>query len=119
MRGCVILLTVAMAAVGQESVAPKTRNGTTVAAGVPLRVALEHRVAIKRVGESFQARLVEPVYVFDRAVLPAGTTVVGHVSEIGGVPAGRRFAAVASHFSFAWNQAYRACREAAQNEGRA
>ncbi len=67
-----------------------------VQSGVPLRVALERRVAIKRVGEPIQGRLVEPVYVFDRVVLPAGSVVEGRVAEIGGVPASRRFAAILS-----------------------
>ena len=70
--------------------------GTTVPSGVPLRVALERRVAIKRVGEPIQGRLVDPVYVFDRVVLPAGSVVEGHIAEIGGVPARRRLTAILS-----------------------
>jgi len=64
MRGCVILLTVALAALAQEvPVASSAQPGTTVPSGVPLRVALERRIAIKRVGEPIQGRLVDPVYV--------------------------------------------------------
>jgi hypothetical protein len=59
-------------------------------------VALERRVAIKRVGEPIQGRLVEPTYVFDRVVLPAGSIVEGHIAEIGGVPARRRLKAILS-----------------------
>jgi hypothetical protein len=59
-------------------------------------VALESRVAIKRVGEPVQGRLVDPIYVYDRLVLPAGSAVEGHIAEIGGVPAGRRFMAILS-----------------------
>ena len=94
MRGCLALLTLAVSALAQE--APSAPAGATVPAGVPLRVALEHRVAIKRVGEPVQGRLVEPIYVFDRVVLPAGSVVEGHIAEIGGVPAGRRIAAILS-----------------------
>jgi hypothetical protein len=66
----------------------------TIPAGVPLRIALEGRVKIKRAGEAIRGRLVEPIYVFDRMVLPAGTVVEGHVAIIGGVPFGRRLTAL-------------------------
>jgi hypothetical protein len=57
-------------------------------------VALEHRVAIKREGESIQGRLVDPIYVYDRMVLPAGSVMEGHIAKIGGVPIGRRLRAL-------------------------
>jgi len=95
MRGCIVWLTIAVACLAQKTpVAPGARPGTTVPAGVPLRVALERRVAIKRVGEPIQGRLVEPIYVFDRVALPAGSVVEGHIAEIGGVPARRRLTAI-------------------------
>ncbi len=87
MRTFLVLWVLAVTAWSQQS-------GTMVPAGVPLRVALDHRVAIKHAGESIEGRLVEPVYVFDRVVLPAGSVVEGHVAEIGGVPALRRFTAI-------------------------
>ena len=97
MRGCIVWLTIAVAALAQEApVAPGAPPGTTVPAGVPLRVALERRVAIKRVGEPIQGRLVEPIYVFDRVVLGAGSVVEGHIAEIGGVPLRRRLTAILS-----------------------
>ena len=52
--------------------------------------------SIKHLGEPIQGQLVEPVYVFDRVVLPAGTVVEGHVAEIGGVPVRRRLQAILS-----------------------
>ena len=97
MRGCLALLAIAVAALAQEaSVPPGAQPGTTVPPGVPLRVALERRVAIKRVGDPIQGRLVDPVYVFDRLVLPAGSVVEGHIAEIGGVPISRRLTAILS-----------------------
>jgi hypothetical protein len=39
---------------------------------------------------------VDPVYVFDRVALPAGTVVEGHVAKIGGVPLSRRLTAILS-----------------------
>ena len=96
-RGCMVLLAVAAAALAQvPPAAPTVPPGVTVPAGVPLRVALEQRVPIKRVGAPLRGRLVEPVYVFDRVVLPAGCLVEGHIAEIGGVPARRRFNAILS-----------------------
>jgi hypothetical protein len=77
-------------------VAPGAQPGITVPSGVPLRVALERRVRIKRAGEPIQGRLVDPIYVFDRLVLPAGSVVEGHIAEIGGVPARRRLTAILS-----------------------
>jgi len=95
MRGCVVLLLLAAAALAQEAiVAPGAQPGATVPSGVPLRVALERRVAIKRVGEPIAGRLVEPIYVYDRMVLPAGSVVEGHIAKIGGVPIGRRLTAL-------------------------
>ena len=65
--GCIALLLIAVAALAQEArVAPGAPPGMTVPAGVSLRVALERRVAIKRVGEPIQGRLVDPIYVYDR-----------------------------------------------------
>ena len=97
MRGCMLLLTIAVAALAQEApVARSAQSVATVPPGVPLRVALERRVAIKRVGEPIQGRLVDPIYVFDRVVLPAGSVVEGHIAEIGGVPVRRRLAAILS-----------------------
>lgn len=87
-----ILLTLVAAALAQQ--APNVPQGTTVPIGVPLRVELEHRVAINRVGEPIRGRLVDPIYVFDRVVLPAGMSMEGHIAEIGGVPARRRFTAL-------------------------
>jgi hypothetical protein len=97
MRGCMVLLTIALAALAQESVvAPNAEPLATVPPGTPLRVAMERRVAIKRVGEPIQGRLVDPVFVFDRVVLPAGSLVKGHIAEIGGIPTRRRLRAILS-----------------------
>jgi hypothetical protein len=90
---CVILMAIAAAAPAREaSAAPRT----LVPAGVPLRVALESRVGIHRVGQPIRGKTVDPVYVFDRVALPAGTMVEGHVAKIGGVPLSRRLTAILS-----------------------
>jgi hypothetical protein len=95
MRACLILLTISVTALSQE--APVVANTpVTISSGVPLRVALEHRVRIKHVGQPIQGRLVEPVYAFDQMVLSAGSIVEGHIAEIGRVPIRRRFTALLS-----------------------
>ncbi len=88
MREWLVVLAIAAAA--------PAREGAVVPAGVPLRVALESRAGIHRVGQSVRGRIVDPVYVFDRVALPAGTLVEGHVAEIGGVRVGRRLTAILS-----------------------
>jgi len=54
----------------------------TLAAGVPLHVVLEKRLPIKQAGVPVEGHTVEPVYVFDHLVIPAGTRVVGRVSKV-------------------------------------
>ena len=60
-------------------------------AGRPLRVALDSRVRVKHEGQSVMATLVEPVYVFDRIVVPKGTRVIGHIERLERPKASTRF----------------------------
>jgi hypothetical protein len=53
----------------------------TVPAGTPLPLYLTKRMP-KRLGAPVQAKLIAPVFVFDRQVLPAGAEVTGHVSRV-------------------------------------
>jgi hypothetical protein len=53
-----------------------------VKAGRPLRVALDDRVKITRPGQRIVGTVVEPLYAFDRIVVPAGTKVLGRVLSI-------------------------------------
>ena len=52
----------------------------TVPSGAPLRLYLTRRVA-KRMDAPAEAKLLEPVYAFDREVIPAGTVALGKVSR--------------------------------------
>src|SRR5579859_2983890 len=49
-------------------------------AGTPLRLEVEKTTFPKHVGDVVRARLAEPLYAFDKEVIPAGTEVVGHVT---------------------------------------
>ena len=53
----------------------------TVAPGVPLRVYLTKRIS-KRVDEPVHAKLLEPIFAFDREVVPAGALIEGRVSRL-------------------------------------
>jgi hypothetical protein len=54
----------------------------TVPAGTPLKVALDQEVRIKEVGQPVHARVIEPMYTFDKLVVPAGSEVFGKIVEI-------------------------------------
>jgi hypothetical protein len=54
----------------------------TVDAGRPLEVVIEQRTTIKKVGQPVAGTLVEPLYAYDRVVVPAGTRVLGHVAAL-------------------------------------
>jgi len=50
--------------------------------GTPIHVALDQRVAVTHVDQILTGTLVEPVYAYDRVVLPAGAVVRGHVAAL-------------------------------------
>lgn len=53
-----------------------------VDAGVPLRVMLKKSVPVKKAGQPIQAFTTEPIYSFDRVVIPKDTEVDGHITEL-------------------------------------
>jgi hypothetical protein len=65
----------------------------SVPAGTPLRVYLTKRIS-KRLGEPVEAKLLDPLYAFDREVAPAGSQVLGSVVEVKPVPGMQRTAAI-------------------------
>ena len=65
----------------------------SVPAGVPLRLYLTKRVS-KRLNAPVEAKLLTPLFVFDREVIPAGTQVLGHVSHLQPVSRWERWRAV-------------------------
>ncbi|MGP8246011.1 MAG: hypothetical protein ACLQVN_16005 [Bryobacteraceae bacterium] len=54
--------------------------GLTVPAGTPLRLYVTKRFS-KRTGTPVAAKVLEPVYAFDRQEIPAGAVVIGSVSR--------------------------------------
>jgi hypothetical protein len=63
-------------------------------AGTPLQVKIEKRIRIKGVGQQITGRLVQPLFVFNKEVIPARSEVVGHVARLNPVNRQRRFKAV-------------------------
>jgi type IV secretory pathway VirB10-like protein len=70
--------------------APPQNVPLTVAKGSPLQVALDQEVCVKKVGQAVHARIVEPVYAFDRIVVPVGSEVIGEVTKIESTSNGKR-----------------------------
>ena len=62
----------------------------TVPKGTALQVALDREIRVQKVGQPIHGYLIEPVYTFDKLVLPVGTEVTGQISQIESVSAGRR-----------------------------
>ncbi|HTF65443.1 MAG TPA: hypothetical protein VK638_22435, partial [Edaphobacter sp.] len=54
----------------------------TVPNGTPLQIALDKEVRVRKVGEPITGRVMQPVYVFDRLVIPVGTAANGRISAI-------------------------------------
>jgi hypothetical protein len=76
---------VSMLAVAPSAAQPA--DGTTVltvAAGRSVDVVIDARVVPKRIGQPITGMLVQPIYSYDRVVVPAGTKVIGHVTAIDG-----------------------------------
>ncbi|MGO9589174.1 MAG: hypothetical protein ACLP3K_03895 [Candidatus Acidiferrales bacterium] len=62
----------------------------TVPKGTPIQVALDKEVRIQKIGQSVHGHVVEPVYAFDKLVIPAGTEVTGQIAQVEGVSTGKR-----------------------------
>jgi hypothetical protein len=62
----------------------------TVPKGTALQVVLDRETRVQKVGQPLHGHLIEPVYTFDKLVLPVGTEVTGRISQIEGVSASQR-----------------------------
>lgn len=65
----------------------------TMTAGAPIRFYLVNRVS-KRAGEPVYGKTIEPVFAFDREVVPAGALVSGKISRAPSVSKWRRVQSV-------------------------
>ena len=98
--------------ISAQSTQPETATATTreagppvnialdVPAGTPLRVVLDKEVRVRKAGQPIRAKIAEPVYAYDKLVVPAGSEVSGSVTRLAGVSASRRIiAALDANFS--------------------
>src|ERR1700730_6946964 len=74
---------------------PSRNVPLTAAAGTPPRLYLTKRIP-KRLNAPVQAKMLAPLYAFDREVIPAGTEVFGTVTRLQAVPTGERAKAIMS-----------------------
>ena len=58
----------------------------SVPSGTPIKVALDSEVRIRQVGQPIHGKTTDPVYAFDKLLIPVGTSVNGKVSAIDPVP---------------------------------
>jgi hypothetical protein len=64
-----------------EPLAENTSIHLRVDAGTPLRLYITKRASYRQ-GEPIQAKFAEPVWAFDRIVIPAGTAVDGRILQL-------------------------------------
>lgn len=77
----------------------------TVAKGVPLEIALLHRVPISKPGVPVEGRLTRPVYAYDTTVIPAGSIVLGRVTRVKGISRMARTRAILNGSFTPWRKA--------------
>ncbi len=83
-----------------SSRAPSQRIELKVSKDTPLQIALDKEVRLQKTGQSLHGRIVEPVYAFDKLVIPVGTQVNGKVTQIDPISAKKRTtAALDANFS--------------------
>jgi len=84
----------------EVAIAPPARINLGIPSGTPLRIALDQRVRINHPGEVVHGKVVETVYSFDQAVIPAGSVATGQVMDINPVsPVKRALAYSNGNFS--------------------
>lgn len=72
----------------QPAVSPTV--ALTVPKGTPIQVALDKEVRVQKVGQPVHGHVVEPLYAFDKLVIPAGSEVTGQIAQVEGVSSGKR-----------------------------
>jgi hypothetical protein len=70
---------------------PPALVALTVPKGTPLQIALDREVRVKKAGQPIHGRVMQPVYAFDKLVVPAGAEVTGHIAKIEPVSHKHRF----------------------------
>lgn len=72
----------------------------TIPAGTPLKVALDQELRVRQVGQAVHGKVIEPIFAFDKLVVPAGSEVNGKIDHIGVISKKKRtMAALNADFS--------------------
>jgi hypothetical protein len=58
--------------------------------GMAVQIALDQEIRIRKVGQPISGRVVEPVYAFDKLVVPVGTAATGRITKIEEISNGKR-----------------------------
>jgi hypothetical protein len=82
--------------VAQDQTPTSQKIALTVQPGVPIHLALEKSLPIKNTGMPVEGHVVEPVYVFDHLVIPAGSKVLGQVWQLDGLSRRQRALTIAN-----------------------
>jgi len=82
-----VLISLSCAWMGFAQAPPSTTVEVplNVDSGVPLRLYIDQRLHMRE-GEMVRAKLIDPVYAFDRIVIPSGVDVQGHVTRLDPAP---------------------------------
>ena len=67
---------------------PEATIPLTVPAKTPIDVALDNEVRVRKAGQVIHGHVVNPLYAFDKLVIPAGTEVTGRITRLQG-PSGK------------------------------
>jgi hypothetical protein len=81
---------VAPSAPAAPAPSPSESIALTVPKGMPIQVVIDGDIRIKKVGQPVHGRVVEPIYAFDKLVVPVGSAVEGRIVEIEDVSRGKR-----------------------------
>jgi hypothetical protein len=76
--------------VGSAASSASETVSLTVPAGMPIQVVIDEEVKIEKVGQPIHGRTVEPLYAFDKLVVPTGAEVIGKITQLEGVSNGKR-----------------------------
>ena len=72
----------------------------TIPAGTPLKVALDQELRVRQVGQAVHGKVIEPVFAFDKLVVPVGSEVNGKIDHIDAISKKKRtLAALNADFS--------------------
>jgi hypothetical protein len=78
----IVVVATSLAVCGRASAQTDETVSLSVPTGRALRVALTENTTVHRVGQTVTGQLTEPVYAYDRIVLPVGTVVQGRITSL-------------------------------------